>query len=61
MRPELDKVDALLAESEMRAASLPHRELHLILAQSLGRRLVDAYRSWIDDVETQLSQSRRTD
>jgi DNA-binding PadR family transcriptional regulator len=61
MRPELDKVEQLLAESEQRATGLPHRELHLTLAQSLGRRLVDAYRSWIDDVETQLSNSPSTD
>jgi DNA-binding PadR family transcriptional regulator len=61
MRPELDKVDELLAESEQRAASLPHRERHLMLTQSLGRRLVDAYRQWIDDVETQLAHAPNPD
>lgn len=54
MRPELDRVEALLAESERRAASLPHRERHLLLAQSLGRRIVNAYRDWIDEVEREL-------
>jgi hypothetical protein len=57
MRPQLDKVEELLAESEQRAAGLPHRERHLMLAQSLGHRLVDAYRSWIDDVERELSHN----
>jgi DNA-binding PadR family transcriptional regulator len=59
MRPELDAVEALLAESEQRAAGLPHRERHLMLAQGLGRRLVDAYRLWIDEVERELSPKRR--
>lgn len=55
MRPRLDAVDALLAESEERATTLPHRERHLLLAQSLGRHIVDAYRDWIDEVERELS------
>jgi DNA-binding PadR family transcriptional regulator len=57
MRPQLDAIDALLAESEQRATSLPHRERHLLLAQSLGRRLVAAYRAWIDEVENELNAS----
>ena len=56
MRPQLDQVEQLLVESEARASTLPHRERHLMLAQSLGRRLVDAYRSWIDEVEAELSR-----
>jgi DNA-binding PadR family transcriptional regulator len=55
MRSELDAVDALLAESEERAAGLPHRERHLRLAQSLGRHVVQAYRDWVDEVERELS------
>jgi PadR family transcriptional regulator, regulatory protein AphA len=54
MRPALDRVDELLAESEQRAADLPHRERYLLLTQSLGRRLVCAYRDWIDEVEREL-------
>lgn len=57
MRPELDRVDALLAESEANAASLPHRERHLLLAQSLGHHLVAAYRAWVDEVERELGSS----
>jgi hypothetical protein len=55
MRPQLDAVEALLAESEASATGLPHRERHLLLAQSLGRHLVDAYRAWIDEVERELA------
>lgn len=55
MRPQLDAVEALLAESEGRATGLPHRERYLLLTQSLGRHLVEAYRSWIDEVEGELA------
>jgi DNA-binding PadR family transcriptional regulator len=58
MRPQLDAVDALLAESEQRALDLPHRTPYLLLAQSLGRHLVAAYRAWIDQVEHELSDAR---
>jgi DNA-binding PadR family transcriptional regulator len=57
MRAELDAVDALLAESEQRALDLPHRTRYLLLAQSLGRHLVGAYRAWIDQVEHELSDA----
>jgi DNA-binding PadR family transcriptional regulator len=56
MRDELDRVDDLLAESERKAAGLPHRERHLLLAQGLGRRIVAAYRDWIDEVERELAE-----
>jgi DNA-binding PadR family transcriptional regulator len=56
MRPQLDHVEALLEESERSAATLPHRERHLMLAQSLGRHIVNAYRDWIDEVERELSR-----
>ncbi|MCA1700576.1 MAG: PadR family transcriptional regulator [Actinobacteria bacterium] len=55
MRPQLEAVEALLAESEQRALDLPHRTHYLLLAQSLGRHLVAAYRAWIDQVERELS------
>ena len=55
MRPELDRVDELLAESERRARDLPHREPYLLLTQSLGRHLVRAYRAWTDEVERELA------
>jgi DNA-binding PadR family transcriptional regulator len=55
MRPELERVEALLAESERRAADLRHRTRYLLLTQSLGRHLVGAYRDWIDEVERALA------
>jgi len=45
MRPQLEAVEALLAEPEQRALELPHRTRHLLLAQSLGRHLIAAYRT----------------
>jgi DNA-binding PadR family transcriptional regulator len=59
MRAQLDQVEALLAESEQRATALPHRERYLLLAQSLGRHVVNAYRAWIDEVEHELSRAPR--
>jgi hypothetical protein len=55
MRAQLDEVERLLAESEQRATTLPHRTRYLLLAQSLGRHLVGAYRKWLDEVERELS------
>jgi DNA-binding PadR family transcriptional regulator len=57
MRPELDAVEALLAQSEHSAIGLPHRTRYLLLAQSLGRHLVTAYRAWIDEVERELDNA----
>ena len=58
MRPQLEAVEALLVESEQRALDLPHRTHYLLLAQSLGRHLIAAYRAWIDQVERELSDDR---
>jgi DNA-binding PadR family transcriptional regulator len=55
MRPQLDRVDELLAESEERARDHPHREPYLHLVQSLGHHLVRAYRDWVDEVEETLA------
>lgn len=54
MRLELDELDDLLAASRARAAELPHRERYLRLIGSLGQRLVDAHREWLDEVEAEL-------
>ncbi len=60
MRPQLEAIEALLAESEQRALDLPHRTHYLLLAQSLGRHLVAAYHAWIDQVEHQLTNAHPT-
>lgn len=61
MRPRLDEIEALLAESERRASTLPHRERHLLLAQSLGRHILAAYRDWLDEVERELGAGHAND
>jgi DNA-binding PadR family transcriptional regulator len=55
MRPQLDAILELLAESERSATNLPHRERYLMLVQSLGRHIIGAYRDWIDEVERELA------
>lgn len=54
MRAELDDLEALLAEGESRAPEVPHRERYLRLSFSLARRLIDAHREWLEDVEREL-------
>jgi DNA-binding PadR family transcriptional regulator len=52
---ELDLVSAGLDDAEQFATTLPHRERHLRLVHSLGRRLVAAHREWLAEVERELS------
>ena len=54
LRAELDAVSAGLDDAERFAATLPHRERHLRLVHSLGRRLVSAQREWLTEVEREL-------
>ena len=51
LRHDLDRLDALVAESVERAHSLPHRERYLLLQLSLVRRMLQAHRDWLDEVE----------
>jgi DNA-binding PadR family transcriptional regulator len=55
MRAEIAELRAVLDVSEARAADVPHRERHLRLVHSLGRRLLDAHEAWLDDVDRGLS------
>ncbi|HKP19426.1 MAG TPA: hypothetical protein VJT84_13185 [Gaiellaceae bacterium] len=55
LRAELDRLDSLMDESEERAHSLPHRERYLVLQISLIRRVIQAHRDWLDEVERTLS------
>jgi DNA-binding PadR family transcriptional regulator len=55
LRAELDELDALIDVGEATAASLPHRERYLRINHRLARRLVEAHRAWVDDVEAELS------
>jgi len=54
LREELDELDALMDSADEVAESLPHREKYLRLNHRLARRLIDAHREWVDDVEREL-------
>jgi DNA-binding PadR family transcriptional regulator len=54
LRPELDRLEASLADSVDRASAIPERTHYLLLSHRLARRLLDAHREWIDEVEREL-------
>lgn len=54
LREELDRLEVLTAESVERAHALPHRERYLLLQLSLVRRMLQAHRDWLDEVEQTL-------
>jgi DNA-binding PadR family transcriptional regulator len=54
LRPELDRLAASLTESERIAGEIPERTRYLLLSHRLARRLIDAHREWIDEVEAEL-------
>jgi DNA-binding PadR family transcriptional regulator len=54
LRAELDELDALLDAGEAAEASIPHRQRYLRINRRLARRLVEAHRAWVDDVEAGL-------
>lgn len=56
---EIEALTAQLDEAEANAANVPHRERYLRLNHNLGRRIVEAHREWLDEVERELT-SRRT-
>ena len=51
LRDELPRLEAICDRYEQRAQSLPHRRRAIELELSLARRLLQAHREWIDDVE----------
>lgn len=60
LRDRLAELDAQLDAAEEIAPSVPHREQYLLLNHALARRLVDAHRDWLDEVERTLrSRDRR--
>jgi PadR family transcriptional regulator, regulatory protein AphA len=54
LRAELDEIDERIAEAEAIAEELPHRTRYLLMIQAFGRRLVQAHRDWLDEVEREL-------
>jgi DNA-binding PadR family transcriptional regulator len=55
MRPELDRMEELLAEMEEQAPRVPHRERYLKLMHDHARRTIDLHRRWIDEIEDELA------
>ena len=54
LREELDELDALMDTADEIAGTLPHREKYLRLNHRLARRLIEAHREWVDEVEEEL-------
>jgi DNA-binding PadR family transcriptional regulator len=57
LREEIDELEAVLDEAELRHRAVPHRDRQLRLLRSLGRRVLSAHREWIDDVEREFGES----
>jgi DNA-binding PadR family transcriptional regulator len=55
LRDELDELDALMDRADEVAGTIPHREKYLRLNHRLARRLIDAHRDWVADVERELA------
>lgn len=54
LRDDLPRLEAVVEMFESRAAGVPHRRRAILLELSLVRRLLEAHRAWIDDVEREL-------
>lgn len=54
LRDDIDDISAQLDAADVAAASVPHGARHLRLSNALGRRIVEAHRAWIGDVEREL-------
>lgn len=57
LRDELPRLEAVCDMFEERARGIPHRTKATVLELSLVRRLLQAHREWIDDVERELGDS----
>jgi len=57
LREDIDEITARLDAADVAAASVPHRTRYLRLNHALARRIVEAHRLWIDQVERELGGS----
>lgn len=55
LRDHAADLSARLDVGEAMAATLPHRERYLLLNHRLARRIVEAHREWLDEVERELA------
>jgi DNA-binding PadR family transcriptional regulator len=51
LRDQLPRLEAACADFEARARAIPHRTKAIVVELSLVRRLIDAHRDWLDEVE----------
>ena len=56
LREELPRLEALCDLFEERARAIPHRTRAIVLELSLVRRMIQAHRDWIDEVERELRE-----
>lgn len=56
LRAELDEMETALEKGEEVAETLPHRARYLHLVHGFGRKLVQAHRDWLDEVERELGE-----
>jgi DNA-binding PadR family transcriptional regulator len=57
LREDIAEITAQLDAADLAAASVPHRARYLRLNHALARRIVEAHRAWIGDVERELGAS----
>lgn len=57
LREDIAEITAQLDAADGAAASVPHRARYLRLNHALARRIVEAHRAWIGDVERELGAS----
>jgi DNA-binding PadR family transcriptional regulator len=55
MRPELDRLDALIDQMLAQADEVPHRARYLRLNHAYAKQLVAVHRDWVENVERALS------
>lgn len=58
LREQLPELEALCDLYERRAQAFPHRAKAIVLELSLARRLIQAHREWVDEVERELAPAR---
>jgi DNA-binding PadR family transcriptional regulator len=57
LRDDIDRITAQLDAADVAAASVPHQARYLRLNHALARRIVEAHRAWVGDVERELGAS----
>jgi DNA-binding PadR family transcriptional regulator len=59
LRDHVADLGARLDVAEAMASTIPHRERYLLLNHGLARRIVQAHREWLDEVESELAGRAR--